>query len=456
MNRSSFFFVITAYILNLNDHMFLVEKTKQKQLFKIEKTAAFKQKALIWSAQSEVCCFLDSNQYLSDTYGKAEAIIGSGVETQIFKSDMPSFEQLKNFHQKNKSFLFGFLAYDLKNEVEQLGSENLDGLEFPEMHFFQPTTCIKITAKIVEIQSYEKTPETILQEILNIENIAYPNQKKPTQLKSRFSKKEYIQTVQAIKNHIVEGDIYEMNFCQEFYLDDLEISPVDLFLEFNALSKAPFSCFYKLKNKFLLCASPERYLKKEGKKLISQPIKGTIRRGENEEEDRQLKNTLKNSEKDRAENVMIVDLVRNDLARSCDPGSVQVEELFGIYPFEQVYQMISSIKGDLRKDLHFTEAIKNSFPMGSMTGAPKVMAMQLIEQYEKTKRGLYSGAVGYIDSNGDFDFNVVIRGMQYNADKKYLSFQVGGAIVYDSVPEQEYEECLLKAKAILKVLNLNA
>ena len=204
-----------------------------------------------------------------------------------------------------------------------------------------------------------------------------------------------------------------------------------------------------------MCASPERFIKKEDKKLTSQPIKGTIRRGKSPEEDELLRDQLRNSEKERAENMMIVDLVRNDLARSCKPGSVVVEEMFGVYPFKYLFQMISTISGELREQVHFIDAIKNAFPMGSMTGAPKIKAMQLIEKYEVAKRGVFSGAVGYITPNGDFDFNVVIRSIFYNQLTSQLSFQAGSAITYDSIPEQEYDECMLKVKAILAILGLD-
>ena len=205
----------------------------------------------------------------------------------------------------------------------------------------------------------------------------------------------------------------------------------------------------------MLCGSPERFLRKKGRQLISQPIKGTIRRGVTQQEDEVLRQQLHQSLKDRAENVMIVDLVRNDLARSCQAGTVRVPELFGTYPFRQVWQMISTVTGQQHEQVDWLAAIKNAFPMGSMTGAPKVMSMQLIEKYEKSRRGLYSGAVGYITPNRDFDFNVVIRSILYNQIRQYLSFQVGGAIVYDSDPEQEYQECLLKAKGMLKALGLD-
>jgi para-aminobenzoate synthetase component 1 len=227
----------------------------------------------------------------------------------------------------------------------------------------------------------------------------------------------------------------------QVYADLLKKSPV------------PFGAFVKSNGCYLMCASPERFLKKTGNRMLSQPIKGTSKRGVNEAEDIALKQALLNSEKERAENLMIVDLVRNDLARSAKTGTVKVEELFGIYSFEQVHQMISTVSATLADGIHWVDALKYAFPMGSMTGAPKISAMHLIEQYERTARGLYSGAVGYITPEGDFDFNVVIRSLQYNSINQFLNFEVGGAITYDSIPEKEYEECLIKAGAILDTLS---
>ena len=215
----------------------------------------------------------------------------------------------------------------------------------------------------------------------------------------------------------------------------------------------PFASFYKQNQNVLMGASPERYLCKRGDKLYSQPIKGTYRRGKNPEEDKQLKTALRDDLKEQTENVMIVDLVRNDLSRTAAKSSVKVEELFGMYTFPQVHQLISTVSSTLKSDVHFTEAIRCSYPMGSMTGAPKISAMKLIDQYEKTKRELYSGSVGYIDPYGNFDFNVVIRSLLYDTQKQYLSLTVGGAITNQSDAEKEYEECLLKAKAIFEQQN---
>ena len=257
-----------------------------------------------------------------------------------------------------------------------------------------------------------------------------------------------------LQQHILQGNCYEINFCQEFYNDHAVINPLQVYMALSKESPNPFSCYYKLEDKYLLCASPERYLRKKGNRLISQPIKGTIRRNNKRAEaDAFNRETLQHSSKERSENIMIVDLVRNDLAKVCIEGSVKVDELMGIYAFPQVYQMISTISGEVAHTVPVTNIVKATFPMGSMTGAPKKRVMELIEQYEQTKRGLFSGAVGYISPVQDMDFNVVIRSILYNASNRYLSFQTGSAITYYSRAEDEYEECLLKAEAIKKVLN---
>jgi para-aminobenzoate synthetase component 1 len=266
-----------------------------------------------------------------------------------------------------------------------------------------------------------------------------------------MTREEYLEKFTQIRQHIEEGDVYELNLCMAF-TGQANISPVFRYLELNRLSPAPFSVLQKNGSHYLLCASPERFLRKEGQTILSQPIKGTAPRGETEEEDEKLKDWLRHNEKELAENMMIADLVRNDLAITALPGTVKAEELFGIYSFKQVHQMITSISSRVSPDTHWTDIINNAFPMGSMTGAPKVMAMRLIEKYEHTKREIYSGAAGFVTPEGDFDFNVVIRSLIYNADNHMLGFQVGSAITYDADGPSEYEECLLKAAALCKLL----
>ena len=276
----------------------------------------------------------------------------------------------------------------------------------------------------------------------------------PTKLdiQCRFSKADYLDTVGHIKKEIGRGNIYETNFCMEFFSEAAMIHPPQVFKALNRVSPTPFANYFKWFDHYVLSATPERFLSKKGRKLISQPIKGTAKRSDDLAEDEQIKKELSNHPKEQQENVMIVDLVRNDLTKSAKKGTVAVEELFGVYSFKQVHQMISTVVCELKDDISNVEVLKNSFPMGSMTGAPKIKAMQLMEHYERSKRGLYSGAIGYFSPEDDFDFNVIIRTILYNKKNKYLSFQVGSAITYYAEAEKEYEECLLKVKAILAVL----
>ncbi|MDP1746819.1 MAG: anthranilate synthase component I family protein, partial [Bacteroidota bacterium] len=344
-------------------------------------------------------------------------------------------------------------------------SENADGLAFPLLHFFVPKVVIQFNSTLATVTfDADFVSETEANEIyhLSIDRTASTSIKsehtllkaelKKNNIHSKITKQEYIDSVTQLKQHIRKGDIYEVNFCQEFFATNASINTVDTYEKLNAISHAPFTAYCKFGKQFLICASPERFLQKRSNTLTAQPIKGTTKRSSIKIEDEKLKQELQNSEKERSENVMIVDLVRNDLARIAKTGTVHVDELFGIYSFKQVHHMISTIKCELKENVSFTDIIKNTFPMGSMTGAPKVSAMKLIEHFESSKRGLYSGALGYIDPEGDFDFNVVIRSILYNEENKYLSFMVGSAITDKSDAEKEYEECLLKAKAMFEVL----
>jgi para-aminobenzoate synthetase component 1 len=431
---------------------------RKKLDIRITNLEEFKSKLLIAGKKYKRFVLFDSNKYPQNkksdyTYYEYDFLAGIGSTKEINNKSIVS---LSEFNKKNNDWIFGYLTYDLKNELENLQSNNLEELNFPKLHFFIPEIVITCKKNSVSLFYFENqfSENDILKYVSSILEIKIPDFKKdhkPIKIDHRFSKKEYIETVNKLKHHIQIGDIYEINFCQEFYSNS-EIEPIRTYLRLTDISPSPFSCFYKLDDKYLLSASPERFLKKEKNKIISQPIKGTIRRSSNQEKDNQLKNKLLSDPKEKAENVMIVDLVRNDLSKTAKKGSVKVEELYGIYSFTQVHQMISTVSSEIDNDKDIVEVIKNAFPMGSMTGAPKIRAMKLIEKYESSKRGLYSGAVGYISPQKDFDFNVVIRSILYNDDKKYVSFTVGGAITNLAVAESEYDECMVKAKAMNKVL----
>jgi para-aminobenzoate synthetase component 1 len=419
--------------------------------FSIQNIDVLKQQMLSWSDRFNICCFLDNHQYHS-AYQTIECLVAAGAVEVFTPQKKDILPALGRFCRQHNDWLFGHINYDLKNEIEQLHSTHPDHIGFPDIFFFQPEIVLQLKDTELTISSISTDPDTIFNQITNQLPTSNP-QAGTISIQSRITKEEYIAIIQKILNHIQRGDCYEINFCQEFFALGAHISPLSVYAQLMAISPNPFSCFYKLDDKYLLCASPERYLQKKGNTIISQPIKGTFKRNaESPEADQQQRLQLQQSKKDRSENVMVVDLVRNDLSRVCKEGSVKVEELFGVYSFPQVHQMISTITGELKKGIELADILAASFPMGSMTGAPKRRVLELIEQYEKTKRGIYSGAVGYINPEKDFDFNVVIRSILYNATDHYLAYLVGGGITFYSDPEKEYEECLLKAEAIRKVL----
>lgn len=345
-------------------------------------------------------------------------------------------------------FRVGIIGYDFKNQLENLQSSNPSFLNLPETCFFLPELLIQIEKE----QVFSKT-ELPLEFWKTIERIEIP--KSPNlgcQWTPQISKGKYIESVKTIQSQIVEGETYEMNFCQAFS-GEFEIwDPVAAYFKLNQVSPMPFSALFKAKEKWIVSASPERFLKKTGNQLIAQPIKGTIRRGISAEEDLENRNKLANSEKEKAENLMITDLMRNDLSKVSKTGTVKVDELFGIYPLPRVFQMISTISSELKPEVAFEEIIQASFPMGSMTGAPKIRTMELIDELESFKRQWFSGALGWIDENDDFDFSVVIRSIIADLEAKKLYFGVGSAVTFDADPEQEFEECKLKAQAIVEVL----
>jgi para-aminobenzoate synthetase component 1 len=425
----------------------------QKQ-FTVNSIEEFKSKLLIWAQQYEAVTWLDSNQY-HQKYSSFDAVLAVDEFTSIKTDYTNAFKQLKEYQSTTNDYLFGYLSYDLKNDVEQLTSANFDGLDFADLYFFQPQRIVFIKGNTVEFSYLKMIDDEIDTDFETIKNTIIPKRetaKEDIKIKLRIHKDEYHQKVNVILQHIHRGDIYEANFCQEFYAENATINPVEVYHHLNVISEPPFATFLKCEHQYLLSASPERYLKREGTKVISQPIKGTAKRLISTVDDEQIAFDLARDEKERSENIMIVDLVRNDLSRTAIKGSVKVEELCHVYSFKQVHQLISTVTSEVDVNTNSVDIIKETFPMGSMTGAPKFSAMEIIEKEEETKRGLYSGAVGYFSPTGDFDFNVVIRSILYNQENKYVSFSVGGAITAKSTPEKEYEECLLKAKAMKYVL----
>ena len=428
---------------------------RQVYTFQINKPSDLRGQLLSKSKEVDYISILDSNTQTTRPNLPADYInydLIAGVdELDILEVNKNSFIQLKNFHQKNQDWLFGYLSYDLKNEVEKLTSKNHDGIKAPLLSFFIPKYVLLLKGNVLEIHTYE-LKENCEQFIANFK---VTNEVKISSilLQQRDTQEKYLQKIEKIKKYIQRGDIYEMNYCQEFFAENINLNPEAVFQQLNNNATTPFASFLKLNNLYAMCASPERFIKKLGNKLISQPIKGTRKRGVNINEDIALIEELVKSEKDISENIMITDLVRNDLSITASKGSVKVDELCEVYTFEKVHQMITTITSEVDSKVHFSEILKSVFPMGSMTGAPKLRAMELIEEFENFKRGVFSGAIGYITPKGDFDFNVVIRTILYNASTKYLSVGVGGAITIKSDEQEEYEECLVKVKPIFEVLN---
>ena len=412
----------------------------------------FTNQLLSWANQFREVVLLDSNAY-HQKYSSYDVVVAVDAFTSLQTDCSNAFQDLQQYQSQTKDWLFGYLSYDLKNDIEELHSNNFDGLAFPDLFFFQPKKLFLIKGNQLEMQYLrlcDDEMEADFEEILSTTSITH--HPTPITINQRISKENYLLKVSKMLEHIQRGDIYEANFCMEFYAENAKIDPSEMYHKLNTISEAPFAVYFKNAAHYLLSASPERYLRKEGLKVISQPIKGTAKRSFDLEQDQQLKSDLALNEKERSENIMIVDLVRNDLSHTATKGSVAVEELCEVYTFKQVHQMISTIVSEVENTTSPVEIIRTTFPMGSMTGAPKISAMQIIETLEETKRGLYSGAVGYFTPSGDFDFNVVIRSILYNAKNEYLSFSVGSAITAQAIPENEYEECLLKAKAMFEVL----
>jgi para-aminobenzoate synthetase component I len=404
-----------------------------------------KMKMLNWANQFNIFCLLDNNGYNFEE-PSFECLLGVGCK-QSFSFANNNFTDLQSFYDKNPTWLFGHLGYNAAGNAYSKKTET----DFGDGFFFEPEIVLKLSNNKIEVVKADIDEVSIVAEI-NETKILLQEKNLPFNIVSSLSKEKYIEKIKQLQQHIKRGDCYEINFCQQFFAEGATIQPIETYKKLIQLSPAPFGSFYKLNEHYCLCSSPERFLQKKGSALISQPIKGTSRRDADGIKDAINKKYLLESSKEKSENVMVVDLVRNDMSMICEKGSVKVKELFGIYSFPQVHQMISTIEGTLSADKAFTQAIEACFPMGSMTGAPKKSVMQLIEKYEDTQRGLFSGSIGYMTPDADFDFNVVIRSIFYNETKKKISFFAGSGITYYSKVEEEYEECLAKAAAIIEVL----
>lgn len=372
--------------------------------------------------------------------------VALGAEEKVVVND-DALSKLEVALQSNTEWWFGTISYELKSETEKVAGVHKPFVAWPQVAFVKPRVVLEYTGGswvFLKGKEYES--------LLHAAESAPVEKQEPIVLAPLLSEAQYMEQLHHVREYLNRGDIYEVNYCQEFRGSGKLQSPWQTFLKLDEKTEAPHAAYVKLNELHLLCASPERYMKREGNKLISQPIKGTIKRGKSEAEDVALKHLLRESEKEQAENVMIVDLVRNDLSRLAKRGSVQVEELFGVHTFKTVHHLISTVVAEVNENTSLADVLRASFPMGSMTGAPKVRAMQIADETEASARGIYSGAVGYIAPGGDFDFNVVIRSVVYNDAEQKLSLHVGGAITIQSSFESEYQECLLKAEAARSVL----
>ena len=406
-----------------------------------------------WANQSDICCFLDNHHYSSEHHS-AEVLVGVGLR-KIFHPQEDFFTSLSSFVHHANDYIFGHFNYEIKDKTAAGLTSSLPGFtSFPDHYLFIPEVVLQLENNVLKIGVLNKDAQIIYLQIISF--VIVENEIEPISITPRQTKAQYIDAVTKLQKHIQLGDCYVINYCQEFF-GYAKADTISLYTRLAKLSPNPFAAYYKVKNQHLLCASPERFIKRQGDVLISQPIKGTASRITTDNAmDDEAKEALHQSIKDRSENVMVVDLVRNDLSKICTRGSVEVDELFGVFSYPNVHQMISTVKGQVEKDIPFGSIIKAMFPMGSMTGAPKHRVMELTEHYEHSKRGIYSGTVGYITPNKDFDFNVVIRSIVYNAITNYISYHVGSAITTYSHPEDEYEECMLKGRKMADLLAGNS
>jgi len=357
-------------------------------------------------------------------------------EIIIRKNPWIALQEFKNRYKDE--WVFGFLSYDLKNFVEDLNSRNKSLTESPDLYFFVPELLIRIGKdNEIEVLKGELSQDLPITEIQRDVIISPVHQ---------ITKEKYSEKIRTAQRSIHEGDFYEINISHPIEFA-LEGRAWDLYQKMKLVGPVPFGSYIKHSDLEVCSSSPERFLSKKGNKITSQPIKGTVSRSEKEDS---LKiEELSNSEKEKAENLMIVDLVRHDLSKFAKKGSVKVTKLFEIQSFETVHQMVSTIEAEAEDGTSSIDIIKACFPMGSMTGAPKIAAMKAIEELEDYKRGIYSGAIGYFTPEDDFDFSVVIRTAIVKG--KRLVFPVGGAITSDSDPDKEWEETIVKARALTNI-----
>lgn len=414
------------------------------QEFHIVDLPRFKLLMLSWANRFNIFCFLDGNGYTPGEAAFDFCLAADSHEVFLTGPESISLSRIPT------NGIFGHLAFECFDQNPKVISEPF--VDFGKSFFFEPEHLLRVKNNSLFIASYSIPPQTIFDEIISSQPIVPPDAY-DIQFRHALSRDEYLNCVHGLLKHIQRGDCYEINFCQHFFAEQISIEPLWVYANLCQVSPNPFSVFYRLHHKYCLCASPERFLNKTGTTLLSEPIKGTMKRSTDPIEDTALRNALSESLKDKTENVMTVDLVRNDLSIICEEGSVEVPSLFAIKSFPKVHHLVSTITGSINAAVDFPDIMHACFPMGSMTGAPKKRVLELIKEFEKEPRGLFSGSIGYITPAGNFDFNVVIRSLMYDDEKKLLSLKTGGGITANSLPEDEYEESLLKAEAGMQVVN---
>lgn len=428
-------------------------------------------------AHQQNAIFLDSAQ-LMEQCGRYSFIAIDAFDVLIDKNSYDSFASLQKkiaqFPLKNHPALppfqggaAGFFSYDLLHQLENI-TRNHDDMVFPDLAigFYDLVIAFDCLLKKAWIFS-SGYPEKNLQlrkqrakqrlfwlqnKIKNTDDLLPPQsiQYRQDDIKSYFTKTSYESAVQKVKDYILAGDIFEANISQRFSVHLKDNNYFDMYRKLRSINPAPFSAYLNMGETIIASASPERFLKLNERSVEARPIKGTRARGKSKIEDELFAKELLNSEKDRAENVMIVDLLRNDISRVCEDHSVKVPQLCGLESYATVHHLVSVVTGQLRNNVNAVDLLRATFPGGSITGAPKVRAMEIINEIEPTARGLYCGSIGYIGFNGDMDCSIVIR--TFAIKNNILTFQAGGAVTVDSDPEEEYEETLTKARALRKVL----
>ena len=380
------------------------------------------------------------------------------------QNELNKYKVENNTHLPFIGGAVGYLSYDLGNYIERLPRTAIDDTNVYDLYFGLYNWVIVVDH--LENKTYIATPDLDIEnekniiediekkinngEINGIDSICYEEKEvEKTKLTSNFTKKEFEDAVIKVQDYIRQGDIYQANLTQRFN-GKTTLSSYELYRDLRRFSPAPFGAFLNFEDSHILSNSPERFIKCVDRKVETRPIKGTRPRGKNKEEDLRLQEELRNSEKDRAELLMIVDLERNDIGRISKIGTVKVPELFVIEPYANVNHLVATVVGELEDDKDCVDAIKATFPGGSITGAPKIRSMEIIDELEPTQRNVYTGSIGYIGFNGDMDLNIAIRTIIKKDDNVY--FQVGGGMTWDSNPSDEYQETLDKAQSIMKAL----